>query len=251
MVTADLVLATALAYVVFLFAVAFFGDLRARKGRLGWLQSPLVYTLSISIYCTSWTFYGAVGSAARSGLEFATIYIGPTLVFVGWWVLLRKLVRIGKIHRITSIADMISSRYGKSASLAALVTVIAVVGGDAVHRAATEGGDQQLPGHQRLGPRHLARLSAGAARFPDRLLGRRRHGAVHDPLRHAQHRRQRAPPRRRRGDRGRGRGQAVRAAGRRAAGGRRPRHFDLRAVRARARPTCCTPTRSSGRAGSP
>src|SRR5690606_36554209 len=69
-----------------------------------------------------------VGSAARGGLEFATIYIGPTLVFVGWWVLLRKLVRIGRTHGITSIADMISSRYGKSASLAALVTLIAVVG---------------------------------------------------------------------------------------------------------------------------
>src|SRR5690606_40463919 len=69
-----------------------------------------------------------VGSAARDGLEFATIYIGPTLVFVGWWVLLRKLVRIGRSQRITSIADMISSRYGKSASLAALVTLIAVIG---------------------------------------------------------------------------------------------------------------------------
>ena len=82
--------------------------------------------MSISIYCTSWTFYGAVGSAARNGLEFATIYLGPTLVFVGWWLLLRKLVRIGQLHRITSIADMISSRYGKSARIAALVTLIAV-----------------------------------------------------------------------------------------------------------------------------
>lgn len=126
MVATDLVLVAALAYVALLFAVAFVGDRRARQGRPGWLVSPITYTLSISVYCTSWTFYGAVGSAARSGLEFATIYIGPTLVFVGWWLFLRKLVRIGKLHRITSIADMISSRYGKSASLAALVTVIAV-----------------------------------------------------------------------------------------------------------------------------
>ena len=126
MLSANLVLATALVYVAILFGVAFFGDLRARQGRLGWLQSPLVYTLSISIYCTSWTFYGAVGSAARSGLEYATIYLGPTLVFAGWWFFLRKLVRIGQIHRITSIADMLSSRYGKSAGLAALVTVIVV-----------------------------------------------------------------------------------------------------------------------------
>ena len=128
MLSANLVVAIALAYVAVLFAVAFAGDRRARIGRLGWLQSPLVYTLSISIYCTSWTFYGAVGSAARSGFEFATIYLGPTLVFIGWWVLLRKLVRIGHAQGITSIADMISSRYGKSATLAAVVTLIAVVG---------------------------------------------------------------------------------------------------------------------------
>ncbi|HLS85988.1 MAG TPA: sensor histidine kinase [Burkholderiales bacterium] len=128
MLSANLVLFIALAYVAFLFSVAFVGDRRARSGRPGWLRSPLVYTLSISVYCTSWTFYGAVGSAARNGLEFATIYLGPTLVFVGWWVLLRKLVRIGHVHGITSIADMISSRYGKSESIAALVTLIAVAG---------------------------------------------------------------------------------------------------------------------------
>jgi Na+/proline symporter/signal transduction histidine kinase len=125
--SADLVLVTALLYVALLFAVAFLGDRRARSGRLGWLQSPTVYTLSISIYCTSWTFYGAVGSAARSGLEFATIYLGPTLAFSGWWVLLRKIVRIAHAQGITSIADMVSSRYGKSTGLAALVTLIAVV----------------------------------------------------------------------------------------------------------------------------
>ena len=100
MLSANLVLPIALLYVALLFAVAFIGDQRARAGRLGWLQSPVVYTLSISIYCTSWTFFGAVGSAARGGLEFATIYLGPTLVFAGWWLLLRKLVRIeiGRAH---------------------------------------------------------------------------------------------------------------------------------------------------------
>ena len=122
MLSANLVLFDSLVYVAILFAVAFAGDRRARLGRLGFLQSPLVYTLSISVYCTSWTFYGAVGSAARNGLEFATIYVGPTLVFVGWWLFLRKVVHIGRTHGITSIADMISSRYGKSAVLAALVT---------------------------------------------------------------------------------------------------------------------------------
>ncbi|MBL9074963.1 ATP-binding protein [Tabrizicola sp.] len=114
-------------YVAFLFTVAFVVEGRAAKGRLGWLRSPLVYTLSLSIYCTAWTFYGAVGYAARSGLEFLTIYFGPTLVFVGWWWLLRKLVRIGRQHRVTSIADLISSRYGKSNTLGVIVTLIAVV----------------------------------------------------------------------------------------------------------------------------
>jgi Na+/proline symporter/signal transduction histidine kinase len=114
-------------YVAFLFTVAFVVEGRAAKGRLGWLRSPLVYTLSLSIYCTAWTFYGAVGYAARSGLEFLTIYFGPTLVFIGWWLVLRKLVRIGRKHHVTSIADLISSRYGKSNTLGVIVTVIMVV----------------------------------------------------------------------------------------------------------------------------
>ena len=127
MLSVDTVLAVCLGYVALLFAVAFVVDRRTRTGRLRWLNSPVVYTLSISIYCTSWTFYGAVGSAARNGLEFVAIYLGPTLVFIGWWWLLRKLVRIGRAHRITSIADLISSRYGKSPSLAILVTAIALI----------------------------------------------------------------------------------------------------------------------------
>ena len=122
----DLVLAICMAYVVALFVIAFLVDRVAKRRRVRWLSSPIVYTLSISVYCTSWTFYGAVGSAARNGLEFITIYLGPTLVFVGWWFLLRKLVRIGREQRITSIADMISSRFGKNPSIAVLVTAIAV-----------------------------------------------------------------------------------------------------------------------------
>ena len=127
LLSADLLLLVCIGYVALLFAIAFYVDRQSRRGRAAWLRSPVIYTLSISVYCTSWTFYGAVGSAARNGLEFITIYLGPTLVFVGWWWLLRKLVRIGRAHRITSIADLISSRYGKSASLGVLVTVIALV----------------------------------------------------------------------------------------------------------------------------
>ncbi len=116
----------ALAYVAFLFVIAFAAERRAAAGQGGWTRSPLIYTLSLSIYCTAWTFYGAVGYAARSGLEYLTIYLGPTLVVIGWWLILRKLVRIGRSQRITSIADLISSRYGKSAVLGGLVTLIAV-----------------------------------------------------------------------------------------------------------------------------
>ncbi|OSP55006.1 sodium:solute symporter [Pseudoruegeria sp. SK021] len=114
-------------YAALLFGVAFLAERRAKRGKLSWLRSPLVYTLSLSIYCTAWTFYGAVGYAARSGLEFLTIYLGPTLVMVGWWWVLRKLVRIGRRQRITSVADLISSRYGKSAVLGGVVTCLMVV----------------------------------------------------------------------------------------------------------------------------
>ena len=127
MLQVNLVAFVCLAYVAILFAVAFAGDRRARRDPSGWLSSPLVYTLSISIYCTSWTFFGAVGSAAISGMEFVTIYLGPTIVFAGWWVFLRKLVTIGRIHHTTSIADLISARFGKSPALGAIVTLIALI----------------------------------------------------------------------------------------------------------------------------
>ncbi|MEM8742718.1 MAG: histidine kinase dimerization/phospho-acceptor domain-containing protein, partial [Pseudomonadota bacterium] len=122
----NLLIAASTFYVALLFLVAFLADKRAAAGHTRWLRSPLIYTLSISVYCTGWTFYGAVGSAARSGLEFLAIYTGPTLVFVGWWLLLRRLVRVGREQRITSIADLISSRYGKSPVIAVMVTLIAV-----------------------------------------------------------------------------------------------------------------------------
>ena len=127
MLGTNFVLFVALAYVALLFLLAYISDRASIRAGRNLLSSPLIYTLSISVYCTSWTFYGAVGSAARNGLEFATIYLGPTLVFVGWWFLLRKLVRIGHVHRITSIADLLSSRFGKSASIGVLVTLVAVV----------------------------------------------------------------------------------------------------------------------------
>jgi len=128
MLSFDGLVAVCVLYVAGLFGVAFLAEKRAAEGKARWLESPITFTLSLSIYTTAWTYYGAVGNAARSGLEFMTIYLGPTLVFVGWFWLLRKLVRIGRSQRITSIADLISSRYGKSGGLAALVTLLAVIG---------------------------------------------------------------------------------------------------------------------------
>ena len=128
MLPVNLVVLVCLAYVLLLFLVAFAGDRKASKDPSGWLSSPLVYTLSISIYCTSWTFFGAVGSAARTGAEFVTIYLGPMVVFAGWWLFLRKLVTVGRVYHTTSIADLISARFGKSPVLGALITIIALIG---------------------------------------------------------------------------------------------------------------------------
>ncbi|MFD2739908.1 ATP-binding protein [Sulfitobacter aestuarii] len=129
MVSLNQLVAVCLTYVAFLFIIAFAAERAGLRGRGDWLlRSPLVYTLSLSIYCTAWTFYGAVGYAARSGLEYVTIYLGPSLVMIGWWWILRRLVRIGRSQRITSVADLISSRYGKSNLLAVLVTLMAVIG---------------------------------------------------------------------------------------------------------------------------
>ena len=116
-----------LAYLGALFGIAWYGDRRADQGR-SMIANPYVYSLSLGVYATSWTFYGSVGRAASSGVGFLPIYLGPTLVAALWFVVVGKIVAISKANRITSIADFIGSRYGKSALLAGLVTVIAVVG---------------------------------------------------------------------------------------------------------------------------
>ncbi|MBP6188126.1 MAG: histidine kinase [Azonexus sp.] len=115
----------ATAYLGLLFAVARFGDARADAGKS--IISANVYALSVAVYCTSWTFYGSVGRATSGGLSFLTIYIGPTLMLLCVGVII-KMIRISKAQRITSIADFIASRYGKSQLLAGMVTVIAVIG---------------------------------------------------------------------------------------------------------------------------
>ena len=115
------------AYLGLLFAIAYYADRRADVGRPV-IASPYVYSLSLAVYATAWTFYGSVGRAASDGVGFLPIYIGPTLMIALWWVVLRKILRISKRNRITSLADFVAARYGKSALLGGLVTVIAVVG---------------------------------------------------------------------------------------------------------------------------
>lgn len=127
MLTDWLIIASALAYLSVLFGIAYYGDKRSDAGR-SIIANPYIYTLSIAVYCTAWTFYGSVGRAASSGVGFLPIYLGPTLMALLFGFVLRRIIRITKVHRITSIADFIASRYGKSGLLAGMVTVIAVVG---------------------------------------------------------------------------------------------------------------------------
>jgi len=122
-----IVVLSAFAYLGLLFAIASYVDRRADAGR-SVIASPYIYSLSLAVYATAWTFYGSVGRAAENGVGFLPIYIGPTLMIALWWVVMRKILRISKQNRITSLADFIASRYGKSAALGGVVTVIAVIG---------------------------------------------------------------------------------------------------------------------------
>ncbi len=122
-----IILLLSVGYLGVLFAIAYLGDKRADTGR-SIISNPYVYTLSIAVYCTAWTFYGSVGRAASTGVGFLPIYLGPTLMAVLWWFVLRKIIRIAKVYRVTSIADFIGSRYGKSTLLGGMVTIIAVLG---------------------------------------------------------------------------------------------------------------------------
>ena len=127
MINSAVVIGLSFLYLVLLFAVAYWADRRAEQGR-SVIAHPTVYALSLAVYCTAWTFYGSVGRATDNGLGFLPIYLGPTLIVLLWGSLMLKMVRVSKAERITSIADFIASRYGKSQLLGGLVTVIAVIG---------------------------------------------------------------------------------------------------------------------------
>jgi len=125
------VIAVALAYIGMLFLVASYGDRDRSQARGIGRESRarmLIYPLSLAIYCTSWTFFGSVGSASRTGYEFLTIYIGPVLMIGLFSPLLLRIVRLAKTQNITSIADFIAARYGKGQAVAATVALIAIVG---------------------------------------------------------------------------------------------------------------------------
>ncbi len=127
LISSKTVLFVSLGYFTLLFLVACYAETCRKKGNCLFKNSH-IYSLSIAVYCTSWTFYGSVGKAATSGLEFLPIYLGPTLIAFAWWFLLRKMLLVSKQQSITSIADFLSSRYDRSAVLGAIVTLFAVFG---------------------------------------------------------------------------------------------------------------------------
>ena len=127
MFSPSLVASASFAYLTLLFAVAWWADGRAQGGR-SVIGNAWVYALSMAVYCTAWTYFGSVGRAASGGVWFLPIYLGPMLAMVLAWTVVRKMIRIARTYRITSIADFVASRYGKSPLLAGLVTLITVVG---------------------------------------------------------------------------------------------------------------------------
>src|SRR6201990_2315678 len=120
------VIAAAFGYIGFLFFIASHGNRlsAAQRGRAG----ALIYPLSLAIYCTSWTFFGSVGFATRTSVDFLAIYVGPILMIAFCTPLLRRVIRLAKSQNITWIADFIAARYGKSQAVAATVALIAIIG---------------------------------------------------------------------------------------------------------------------------
>lgn len=112
-------------YLAVLFYIAHWAE---KKGNSKWTNNPYVYTLSLAVYCTAWTYYGSIGVAAESGLGYLPIYLGPIIIAPSWILILKKIIRISRLNKISSIADFISLRYGNSRFLGAIVTVICLTG---------------------------------------------------------------------------------------------------------------------------
>ncbi len=118
---------TAIGYVSFLFLIAWWGDSAGRRFTSG-RSRPIVYALSLAVYCTSWTYYGSVGLASEHGLDFLPIYIGPILVIGLGAPLVGRIARLARAQNVTTVADFVSARYGKSQSVAAVAALIVLVG---------------------------------------------------------------------------------------------------------------------------
>lgn len=112
-------------YVVMLFYIAHWSEKRSHSK---WTNNPYIYSFSLAVYCTAWTYYGSIGLAAKSGLDYLPIYLGPIIIIPTWIIILKRIIRISRVNKITSIADFISLRYGNSRSLGALVTLISIFG---------------------------------------------------------------------------------------------------------------------------
>ena len=121
-----IVIVCGLLYLVLLFAVAYFAEYKLKKGK-SLINDPYVYALSLCVYCTAWTYYGSVGRAATEGIDFLGIYIGPTLAAALFFPVLSKIIQITKAQRINSIADFISTRYGKNISIASVISVVCII----------------------------------------------------------------------------------------------------------------------------
>ena len=112
-------------YLALLFFIAHWAE---KKSNTKWTNNPYVYTLSLAVYCTAWTYYGSIGVAAKSGLSYLTVYLGPIIVIPAWMIILKKIIRISRVNKISSIADFISLRYGNSRFLGAIVTIVCLFG---------------------------------------------------------------------------------------------------------------------------
>ncbi|MHB1105961.1 MAG: ATP-binding protein [Lutibacter sp.] len=119
-----LVIAVILVYLAVIFYVAYWAE---KNSKSRWVNNPYIYTLSLAVYCTAWTYYGSVGLASTSGLKFLTIYLGPIIIIPTWVILMRKIIRISKGNKISTLADFISLRYGNDRFLGALVTFVCVL----------------------------------------------------------------------------------------------------------------------------
>jgi len=112
-------------YMLILFYIAYWAE---KRGHSRWTNNPYIYSLSLAVYCTAWTYYGSIGVAANSGLSYLPIYLGPIIIIPTWMIILKKIIRISRVNKISSIADFISLRYGNDRFLGALVTIVCIFG---------------------------------------------------------------------------------------------------------------------------